>query len=134
MSAISTEPSSAVTSIAPTDLAGRSPSSQHSGQKRKAAAAGIGSGAGAGSGNAGTNRVTKARFFSKRRAAKACQCCRARKVRCNVTEHGAPCTNCRLDEVECVVSEGRRRRYVPFVILRIGFEGWSRIRRICSKS
>ncbi|UPX11112.1 uncharacterized protein EKO05_0001735 [Ascochyta rabiei] len=46
----------------------------------------------------------------KRRASKACQCCRARKVRCNVTEHGAPCTNCRLDEVDCVVSESRRKK------------------------
>ncbi|KAH7414370.1 hypothetical protein DE146DRAFT_33371 [Phaeosphaeria sp. MPI-PUGE-AT-0046c] len=46
----------------------------------------------------------------KRRASKACQCCRARKVRCNVTEHGAPCTNCRLDEVECIVSESRRKK------------------------
>jgi hypothetical protein len=46
----------------------------------------------------------------KRRASKACQCCRNRKVRCNVTEHGAPCTNCRLDEVECIVSESRRKR------------------------
>ncbi|KAF2832963.1 hypothetical protein CC86DRAFT_310511 [Ophiobolus disseminans] len=46
----------------------------------------------------------------KRRASKACQCCRSRKVRCNVTEHGAPCTNCRLDEVECIVSESRRKK------------------------
>jgi len=49
----------------------------------------------------------------KRRASKACQCCRARKVRCNVTEHGAPCTNCRLDEVDCIVSESRRKKLVP---------------------
>jgi hypothetical protein len=49
----------------------------------------------------------------KRRASKACQCCRSRKVRCNVTEHGAPCTNCRLDEVECIVSESRRKKSVP---------------------
>jgi hypothetical protein len=48
----------------------------------------------------------------KRRASKACQCCRSRKVRCNVTEHGAPCTNCRLDEVECIVSESRRKKLV----------------------
>ncbi|KAF1946127.1 hypothetical protein EJ02DRAFT_450899 [Clathrospora elynae] len=46
----------------------------------------------------------------KRRASKACQCCRSRKVRCNVTEHGAPCTNCRLDEVDCIVSESRRKK------------------------
>lgn len=50
----------------------------------------------------------------KRRASKACQCCRARKVRCNVTEHGAPCTNCRLDEVDCIVSESRRKKCVYF--------------------
>lgn len=48
----------------------------------------------------------------KRRASKACQCCRSRKVRCNVVEHGAPCTNCRLDEVECIVSESKRKKYV----------------------
>ncbi|KAK1080042.1 hypothetical protein LTR33_005880 [Friedmanniomyces endolithicus] len=46
----------------------------------------------------------------KRRASKACQCCRSRKVRCNVVEHGAPCTNCRLDEVDCVVSESKRKK------------------------
>ncbi|KAB2569611.1 C6 transcription factor [Lasiodiplodia theobromae] len=64
--------------------------------KRKASAAGMD--------NHGTGRSVK------RRASKACQCCRARKVRCNVTEHGAPCTNCRLDEVECIVSESRRKK------------------------
>lgn len=46
----------------------------------------------------------------KRRASRACCCCRARKVRCDVVEHGAPCTNCRLDQVECIVSESRRRK------------------------
>jgi len=66
--------------------------------KRKAAQAGI-------DGNTTGRSV-------KRRASKACQCCRARKVRCNVTEHGAPCTNCRLDEVECIVSESRRKKLV----------------------
>lgn len=69
--------------------------------KRKAAQAGI-------DGNTTGRSV-------KRRASKACQCCRARKVRCNVTEHGAPCTNCRLDEVECIVSESRRKKSVSKV-------------------
>lgn len=46
----------------------------------------------------------------KRRASKACQCCRSRKVRCDVVESGIPCTNCRLDEVECCVTEGKRRK------------------------
>ena len=66
----------------------------------------------------------------KRRASKACQCCRARKVRCNVTEHGAPCTNCRLDEVECIVSESRRKKSVsddPSIRLRRCLDGYELI-------
>ncbi|EEP76800.1 cutinase transcription factor 1 beta [Uncinocarpus reesii 1704] len=62
--------------------------------KRKAAAAGL----------TGASRPVK------RRASKACCCCRARKVRCDVVENGSPCTNCRLDEVECVVTESKRRK------------------------
>lgn len=50
----------------------------------------------------------------KRRASKACCCCRARKVRCDVVENGSPCTNCRLDQVECVVTESKRRKCVFF--------------------
>ncbi|KAH7186649.1 fungal-specific transcription factor domain-containing protein [Fusarium oxysporum] len=46
---------------------------------------------------------------TKRRAARACVACRARKVRCDVIE-GTPCGNCRWDKVECVVQESRRRR------------------------
>jgi hypothetical protein len=46
---------------------------------------------------------------TKRRAARACVSCRARKVRCNVVEE-SPCTNCRFDNVECVVQESRRRK------------------------
>ncbi|EAQ90581.1 hypothetical protein CHGG_02516 [Chaetomium globosum CBS 148.51] len=46
--------------------------------------------------------------ITKRRAARACVSCRARKVRCDVVE-GAPCGNCRWDDVECVVQESRRR-------------------------
>lgn len=57
---------------------------------------------------------------AKRRASKACACCRARKVRCNVVEHGAPCTNCRLDEVECIVQDSKRRKYV-LPLLTIAF-------------
>ena len=46
----------------------------------------------------------------KRRASRACHCCRSRKVRCDVMESGTPCTNCRLDEVECVVTDSKRRK------------------------
>ena len=64
--------------------------------KRKASTAGL---------NVNTRPV-------KRRASKACCCCRARKVRCDVVENGSPCTNCRLDQVECVVTESKRRKCV----------------------
>ncbi|KAK4237817.1 fungal-specific transcription factor domain-containing protein [Achaetomium macrosporum] len=47
--------------------------------------------------------------ITKRRAARACVSCRARKVRCDVVE-GAPCGNCRWDDVECIVQESRRRK------------------------
>ncbi|KAJ3482448.1 hypothetical protein NLG97_g7567 [Lecanicillium saksenae] len=56
-----------------------------------------------GSGDGGVVKVTK------RRAARACVSCRARKVRCDVVE-GAPCGNCRWDNVECIVQESRRRK------------------------
>ena len=46
----------------------------------------------------------------KRRAAKACQTCRSRKVRCDVVDSGPPCNNCRLDQVQCIVSDSRRKR------------------------
>ncbi|KAI1150910.1 fungal-specific transcription factor domain-containing protein [Nemania diffusa] len=53
-----------------------------------------------------SNGMAKA---TKRRAARACVSCRARKVRCDVVE-GAPCGNCRWDGVECIVQESRRRK------------------------
>ncbi|KAK1761799.1 hypothetical protein QBC33DRAFT_574679 [Phialemonium atrogriseum] len=49
----------------------------------------------------------------KRRAPKACRACRMRKVRCNVFEHGPPCTNCRLDDVDCAVPQRRKGRSHP---------------------
>ncbi|KAK2798123.1 hypothetical protein FQN50_008934 [Emmonsiellopsis sp. PD_5] len=46
--------------------------------------------------------------LNRKRAAKACRSCRSRKVRCSVSEHGIPCYNCKLDELECVVPERKR--------------------------
>ncbi|KAL1838603.1 hypothetical protein VTJ49DRAFT_2471 [Mycothermus thermophilus] len=60
-------------------------------------------------GSVTTDGQTKA---TKRRAARACVSCRARKVRCDVVE-GAPCGNCRWDDVECIVQESRRRNPTP---------------------
>ncbi|KAH8690839.1 putative C6 transcription factor [Talaromyces proteolyticus] len=70
------------------------PSETESQNKRKASTAGLSS----------RDRPVK------RRASRACCCCRARKVRCDVVENGSPCTNCRLDQVECVVMESKRRK------------------------
>lgn len=44
-----------------------------------------------------------------KRAPKACESCRTRKVRCDVTRTGASCTNCRLDNKLCVVPISKRR-------------------------
>ncbi|KAM0490944.1 hypothetical protein ACHAP8_011082 [Fusarium lateritium] len=46
----------------------------------------------------------------KRRSSKACLSCRNRKVRCDVVDGGAPCTNCRLDDINCVLKESNRGR------------------------
>jgi hypothetical protein len=46
----------------------------------------------------------------KRRAKKACQSCRARKVRCDVAFNTQLCTNCKLDSLECIVSTTRKCR------------------------
>jgi len=48
----------------------------------------------------------------KKRSSRACATCRARKVRCNIVAHGAPCSNCRHDEIECVLPLSRRQKYV----------------------
>ena len=47
---------------------------------------------------------------SKRRALKACKSFRNRKVRCNVVQRGAPCTNCEFGETEYLVTKGRLRQ------------------------
>ncbi|KAG9234538.1 fungal-specific transcription factor domain-containing protein [Amylocarpus encephaloides] len=46
----------------------------------------------------------------KKRSSRACTTCRNRKVRCNIVAHGAPCSNCRHDEIECILPLSRRQR------------------------
>lgn len=53
---------------------------------------------------------------SKRRASKACLSCRNRKVRCDVVNGGVPCTNCRLDGVQCVTKESNRGRKPAMIV------------------
>ncbi|KAL5051562.1 hypothetical protein BDW71DRAFT_55898 [Aspergillus fruticulosus] len=43
-----------------------------------------------------------------RRAARACARCHSRKVRCDGSITGFPCTNCRLDARPCTLHSGRR--------------------------
>jgi len=57
------------------------------------------------------HRVEKAKPV-RRRAPAACQSCRARKVRCDVSEGGSPCMNCRADNLECIVTIGKTRVYI----------------------
>ncbi|KAI0008714.1 fungal-specific transcription factor domain-containing protein [Xylariaceae sp. FL0662B] len=47
---------------------------------------------------------------ARKRAPKACLNCRARKVRCDVSQRGRPCMNCYLDSETCVVT-GRASRF-----------------------
>jgi hypothetical protein len=47
-----------------------------------------------------------------KRSKVACLHCRRRKVRCDVYPHGAPCTNCRLDNIhDCAPCGKKLRRY-----------------------
>ncbi|KAK8075193.1 fungal specific transcription factor domain-containing protein [Apiospora hydei] len=57
--------------------------------------------------NADTMDPNKPRAAAKarKRAAKACLSCRARKVRCDVSQRGMPCMNCYLDNDTCVVAD-----------------------------
>lgn len=57
-----------------------------------------------------TRPISKRR--GKKRSSRACTTCRARKVRCNIVAHGAPCSNCRHDEIECILPLSRRQKYV----------------------
>lgn len=46
----------------------------------------------------------------KRRASRACSSCNSRKVRCDVTTRGQPCTGCRIDHYKCEVPARKTRR------------------------
>ncbi|KIV92954.1 hypothetical protein PV10_04205 [Exophiala mesophila] len=45
----------------------------------------------------------------KKRAPRACESCRVRKVRCDVTKTKSPCTNCKLDCKTCILPVSKRR-------------------------
>ncbi|KAL4789149.1 hypothetical protein BDV19DRAFT_395316 [Aspergillus venezuelensis] len=53
-----------------------------------------------------------------KRASRACQRCHSRKVRCDATVTGYPCTNCRLDANSCLAFSGGRDRKKQKTIAR----------------
>ena len=61
---------------------------------------------------AGSKEVNPFDHAVKRRAGAACTRCQSRKVRCDLTIHGSPCTNCKLDGMPCTTRPSRRQRYV----------------------
>ena len=54
--------------------------------------------------------TTAATKIAKHRASKACERCRIRKVRCDIVLRSGGCTNCSLDDLDCVQPGPRRRR------------------------
>ncbi|KXJ87867.1 fungal-specific transcription factor domain-domain-containing protein [Microdochium bolleyi] len=50
---------------------------------------------------------------AKKRAPRACVSCRGRKVRCDVVSGGVPCTNCRLDDLDCILKASNRGKHNP---------------------
>ncbi|RHZ49035.1 Zn(II)2Cys6 transcription factor [Aspergillus thermomutatus] len=56
--------------------------------------------------------VSPAGGKNRLRASKACQRCSRRKVKCDATERGCPCSRCRMDNVsECTLITSRRGTY-----------------------
>lgn len=45
-----------------------------------------------------------------RRAARACASCNARKIRCDITKTGSPCTGCLTEGYECHIPPRKKRR------------------------
>jgi hypothetical protein len=65
-----------------------------------------------GPGNAVLTSQTSGRPTRTRRAVVACMNCRRRKIRCDVTLNGVPCTNCQLDNNRCVIVNPRRQHRI----------------------
>lgn len=60
---------------------------------------------------------------SKKRAPRACESCRVRKVRCDVTRTKTPCTNCKLDCKTCVLPVSKRRHVGDRVVSSLATTG-----------
>lgn len=62
-----------------------------------------------------TSNAMSERLLRTRRAPTACSWCRRRKVRCDATIHGSPCTRCRQDGRSNCVLRTSFRQYVSFL-------------------
>lgn len=60
---------------------------------------------------------------TKKRAPRACEACRTRKVRCDVTRSQSRCTNCKLDNKKCVVPVSKRRHVGDRILSSAFFDG-----------
>ncbi|KAL4959275.1 Zn(II)2Cys6 transcription factor [Aspergillus stella-maris] len=58
----------------------------------------------------GTRKMDRTSKPPRKRSRIACTWCRDRKVRCDASSHGVPCTNCELDQQECVVHAASQNR------------------------
>ncbi|KAL6248682.1 hypothetical protein RBB50_004937 [Rhinocladiella similis] len=54
--------------------------------------------------------MSTATALKKHRAPKACERCRVRKVRCDIVLRKGKCTNCSLDDLDCIEPGPRRQR------------------------
>lgn len=57
----------------------------------------------------------------RRRAAVACRHCGLRKVRCDVSVTGVPCSNCARDDATCKIMPRKKRKLVSFPCSQIRF-------------
>ncbi|KAK2594743.1 hypothetical protein QQS21_007541 [Conoideocrella luteorostrata] len=56
-----------------------------------------------------TTTITVRQLPKATRSLKACRKCHERKVRCDVTKVGPPCSNCRCGKIDCELLDGKRR-------------------------
>lgn len=53
-------------------------------------------------------RIKPSRRMVLKRSARACSGCRCRKVKCDVTTRGSPCTPCQIYDIPCSLPVDRR--------------------------
>lgn len=57
-----------------------------------------------------------------RRSRVACKPCNQRKIRCDVTQIGPPCTNCQHETAVCEILPRKKHKWVELVIPGLCFD------------